>query len=74
MDIRFENVVKKKFFCNIQVGECFAVDLYTPNAMVCMRICLDHNAVELQTGEIVCFTDDDEVVPLDAELKVRQGG
>ncbi len=74
MDIKFENVAKTVLFCNIQIGECFAVDLNTPDEMVCMRIYLDHNAVELQTGEIVCFTDDDEVVPVEAELKVRLGG
>jgi hypothetical protein len=78
MDIKFENAFKKELFCNIGVGECFAVDLSTPDEMICMRImgCGDEsdNAVELQSGEAVHFDDDEEVILIDAELKVRLGG
>jgi hypothetical protein len=32
------------------------------------------NAVELQSGEALHFDDDEKVVPIKAELKVRFGG
>lgn len=74
MKVNFENVAKEELFCNIRVGGCFAVDLNTPDQMICMRICLDHIAIDLQTGKILCFTDEDEVVPLKAEIRARLGG
>ena len=78
MDISFENVVKKELFCNIGVGECFADDLNTLDQIICMKIMgasdeVD-NAVDLQSGEILHFDDDEEVVLIDAELKVRLNG
>ena len=77
MDIKFENTFKKELFCNIGVGECFADDLNTPDEMICMKIMgagdeMD-NAVELQSGEVLHFDDDEEVILIDTELKVRLG-
>ena len=78
MDIRFENRFKTELFCNIGVSECFAIDLNTPDEMICMRLMRygneSDNAVELQSGETVHFDDDEEVILIDAELKVRLGG
>lgn len=78
MDIKFEHAFKKELFYKIGVGECFAVDINTPDEMFCMKIMgagdeFD-NAVELQSGEILHFDDDEEVVLIDTELKVRLGG
>ncbi len=78
MNVRFENEIKVELFCNIGIGDCFAVDLNTPDQLICMRImgCGDEwdNAVELQNGEAVHFDDDEKVIPIKAELKVRFGG
>ena len=78
MDVKFENKVKKELFCNIQVGECFVVDLFTPDEMICMRMYQpensEDNAVELLSGEVYHFDDDEEVVPIKTELTVRLGG
>lgn len=78
MNVRFENEVKTELFFNVGVGDCFAVDLNTPDQMICMRITgsgdgLD-NAVELQSGEVLHFDDDESVTPIKAVLNVRFGG
>lgn len=79
MKVNFENGVKTELFCNIQAGECFVVDLNTTDQMICMKVwgCNNpqkHNAVDLQGGEIFSFDDDEEVIPIYSELKVRLGG
>ena len=78
MDIKFEDVIKTELFWNIKAGECFIYSLKTPDQMICMKImgCGDEadNAVELQSGEALHFDNDEEVVLIDAELKVRLGG
>jgi len=70
--------IEREPFDNIEVGECFVVDLDTPDQTICIKIMgagdeLD-NAVDLQGGSALHFDDDEEVVPLSAELKVRLGG
>lgn len=78
MDIEFENEVKTDFFCNIRVGDCFAFGIHTPDEMVCMKIdnsdTYKDNAVDLQNGQTLYFADDDEIILIDAKLKVRLGG
>jgi len=79
MDVKFENSLKTELFFNIGVGECFAVDLNTPDQMICMKTLDDpytgrFNAVELEGGQIFHFEDDEEVIPIKVELKVWLGG
>lgn len=67
--------IKEQFFCNVLVGECFAVDLNTPNQAIYIKIWGGKsNAADLLTGEAVHFEDNEEVILLEAELKVRLGG
>jgi hypothetical protein len=78
MDIRFENGVKTELFCNVGIGDCFVVDPNTPDQIICMKVYPDTtgkiNAVDLEGGELMGFEDDEEVILIDAELKVRLGG
>lgn len=78
MDIKFENKIKTELFCNIMVGECFAVDLHTPDEIICMKVYdtkdFVKNAVELQSGELYYFDGDEEVIPVNTELTVRLVG
>ncbi len=69
--------IREEMFCNIAIGECFVVDLDTPDQIICMKTFgdgVDGSAVDLQGGEVLFFEDAERVIPLDAELKVRPGG
>lgn len=79
MDVKFKNVLKTELFCNIQVGECFVVDLNTPDQMICMKTFRDDfshevNVVDLEGGETFHFDDDEEVIPVKVEITARLGG
>ena len=77
MDVKFENNLKTELFCNIEVGECFVVDLNTPDQMICMKAFnggYGEIAVDLEGGEILFFDDDEEVIPLKVEIVARLGG
>jgi hypothetical protein len=79
MDIKFKNVAKTELFCNIEVGECFVVDFNTPDQIICMKtfedpVGGDANTVDLQTGEVYHFDDDEEVIPLKVQITARLGG
>lgn len=79
MDVKFENTVKTELFCNIEVGECFVVDLNTPDQLICMKTFRDNfsnevNAVDLQCGETFHFDNDEEVIPIKVEITARLGG
>lgn len=78
MKVEFNReTVKEEMFCNITVGECFVVDLGTPDQIICMKTFgdgVDGSAVDLQGGEVLFFEDAERVVPLEADLKVRLGG
>lgn len=74
MDIKFENSLKTELFCNIEVGECFVVDLNTPDQIICMKTFGEVNAVDLQGGETFHFDDDEEVIPIKVEITARLGG
>lgn len=77
MDIRFENNNKTELFCNIEVGECFVVDAHTPDEAVCIKAySCGHGeiAVNLNSGVVLFPEDDDEVIPIRTELKVRLDG
>ena len=68
---------KEQMFFNIAVGECFVVDLDTPDQTICMKTFEGDsasNAVDLQSGETLYFGDGERVIPLKAELKVRLDG
>lgn len=76
MDNKFEITFKKELFYNIGVGECFAVDLSTPDEMICIKAYSSgygEIAVNLKSGEVLFPDDDEEVIPIKAELQVRLG-
>ena len=74
MNISYENKNKTELFCNILLGECFAVDINTPDQMICMRVwgeCDEYSAVDLESGKFLCFDYNEKVVPIKTELKVK---
>lgn len=74
MDVKFKNSLKTELFCNIEVGECFVVDLNTPDQIICMKTFGEVNTVDLQGGETFHFDDDEEVIPIKVEITARLGG
>jgi len=76
MNIKFDNnPISTVCFRDILRGECFAIDFNTPNQLICMKTYNydtndSVNAIDLRDGEKYNFSNDTEVVPLNAELKV----
>lgn len=79
MDINFEiEGIKTCTFNGVAVNECFAINFGTPDQIICIKAYDERYgevAMNLENGIILFHLNNDEkVVPLNAELKVRLGG
>lgn len=74
MELDFKGIHRTEFFMNIDYGNCFIVMPNTSDQMVCMKVFNERGrdyAVSVKSGITYNFADNEEVIPIKTELKVK---